>query len=514
MSSELAGTETVETNNAKIGPNLASKNKWFEPGLLSLLLLIGLALRLFNLNRTSLWWNEVNGIGAVQNRSFGEALGSFDKYILHPTLFRGILQIWISLVGIGEPVRLFSALAGVATLAVVYYIGRGWLGQRTAFTVLALLTISPLLLYWSQNIEVYAFFILLVAISMLLVLQVNEYPPQNWRWAIYGVSAAALIYTDYLGFYVILSQLVFLGITLFKNRANLLRALLTFGLVGLAYLPWLGNLREHFRMSREFYAFIPVRWGISQILEALNYQLFWFVPKSLGFVAGGIFFPLYGLGLIWLWQNSRKLAILLSCWSWLPLLLIWLGGRLRLDFLAQTSQLAFCTPGFLLVVAAGIWALQDWLKFAPYVALGLALLISGLAYLNYSQNYWQQEWRGLVGEVRGQQQAGDTILLLNPQNLTAPTFDYYYLLGAGANNTLERRSLDLYQDAPSQIRDVFKDKKRVWVVSWYTGNSDFENARKTLESNLPSGYSVASYKEYQSSQQGLLGLTLYANKSN
>ena len=87
-----------------------------------LILLLGLGLRVINLNQ-SLWLDEAIEILGVGENSFVTLLTTYSIGDFHPPLYHYILKVWDSIFGHSEIAsRLPSAMFGVATVFFVYKI--------------------------------------------------------------------------------------------------------------------------------------------------------------------------------------------------------------------------------------------------------------------------------------------------------------------------------------------------------------------------------------------------------
>lgn len=477
-----------------------------EGGLVLTLLVLALALRLNNLTRNSLWLDETTDIiTTTELPSLLDAFTYHQFWSQHPPLFFPSLYLWTKTFGLGEfAVRMFSVVMGLATLGVVYFIARRWINQQTAFLSGLLLAVSPLHLFWSQSIRPYAGFTLLVTISMALLLFTCEKPHQNWRWIPYGISLVLLIYNEYLSFHLIFAQLVFLLLIFYRDWRVLVRIGLTFAVAGLAFIPQLGYFLEQAKLGNASYLTSK---GPGQLVDTVEVFASWFIPYSLVFAMGAVFFPMYLLGLIWLWQNQRKLAILLACWSMLPMCTAWVSSFLRPNFISR--YFVFCVPAFVLVVAVGMWSLRSKWRFAPYTLAALAIALNIASYVNYTDNYHYQDWRGLVNYIAANRQEGDSILLINAWGYTYRPFNYYYIHQLGQPGKLP------YYVIPEKLTEevtseAFGQHGRVWMIVMYDGQEQIPG--KNANAPVPANFAVKYYKEYSSNDQGNVGLTLFARK--
>lgn len=474
-----------------------------------IILLGALLLRLYNLNRLSLWFDEANDVYLGYQTPLAQTLFFFNPYLIHPPLFFSVLHVWTKVVGISEfAVRLFSVVMAMATLIAIYPIMRSRLNQKIALTSLLLLSVSSLQLSWSQSVRPYSWFTLLVTISMFFALLASEKPQQNWRWIVYGLSGTVLLYQEYLSFHVIFAQAVFLAIVLFKNRRALIRLGLTLTWLGLSFLPWLGNFLEQAKSGNAFYL---KNQGFSQLAETLEAFSGWFIDMQYKFLLGALVGPLFVLGALWLWRNQQRMFWLLMTWSLLPVLTAWTSSLVRPNFAMR--YFVFCLPAYLIIVATGIWSVERYKQFIPYVATLAVVLLNMIAILNYNNNYTNQDWRTLVNYVIANQQPGDIVIYGNPDGYTFTAFDYYYQLNYGSPGNIERyqvpSNLFSRQNTPSPsetIASLLKDRKRVWVVNAYDGNANW--IVENINPNVTKNFRYVFYKEYPSAEQGSIALSL------
>ena len=82
------------------------------------------------------------------------------------TLYYGLAWLWTRLFGTGEVgIRSLSALAGTATIVVVYLAGRELLSRRAGLIAAAIVAVSPAMIWFSQDARAYALVFLLVSLS-------------------------------------------------------------------------------------------------------------------------------------------------------------------------------------------------------------------------------------------------------------------------------------------------------------------------------------------------------------
>jgi len=134
-------------------------------GALWLILLAGLALRLFRLGADSLWYDET-----VSAALAGSALPELIRHTagdIHPPLYYILLRGWLILMGyptghadaagIGLEVAagFFSLFFGVLLICLIYALARRLAGPRAALIAAALAAFSPYHIWYSQEVRMY-----------------------------------------------------------------------------------------------------------------------------------------------------------------------------------------------------------------------------------------------------------------------------------------------------------------------------------------------------------------------
>ena len=113
------------------------------PWLVILLVLIGGWLRVFLLGNKGLGLDETFSIW-LGNQSVGDMLHWVAKIDQHPPLYYLLLHSWIPSHGdTPYAVRLLSVLFGIATIPVIYLIGKRMSGVVMGLAAALILTLSP-----------------------------------------------------------------------------------------------------------------------------------------------------------------------------------------------------------------------------------------------------------------------------------------------------------------------------------------------------------------------------------
>src|SRR3954468_1704623 len=162
--------------------------------------ILATALRSWQLGQLSFWYDEVvtmrlalaPGPGALLDRLFEI---DATRAPLHPFL----LQVWVQLFGSSETsARALSVLCGVATVALVCWIGRLAFDSRTGLWAAWLAAWSPPLVYYSREARMYAWLVMVTCLCWGLLFSLRD--SRSWlRMAAYSLGLTSLLYSHPLG---------------------------------------------------------------------------------------------------------------------------------------------------------------------------------------------------------------------------------------------------------------------------------------------------------------------------
>jgi mannosyltransferase len=192
-------------------------------------------LRLTTLSAQSLWLDE-GYTERLLHMPFGQMIRTVPRTESTPYLYYAVAWVWTHVLGFGEyGIRSLSALAGIATVPVVYLAAR-WLAGRRAATIAGLLVaVSPVMVWFSQEARAYALATLLSALTVLCVVGYARSRRSRWL-AGWAASAALGLTTHYFVAFVVLGELVWLLRTAPRDR-RLAAAVGLVAVVGCALVP-------------------------------------------------------------------------------------------------------------------------------------------------------------------------------------------------------------------------------------------------------------------------------------
>lgn len=352
-----------------------------------IIIVIGAVLRCWNLTAIQPWYDESFTLlvgNLPLDRLFGAVAGD-----VHPPAY--YLIVWALLhIPLDQVLLLrgFSVVCGVAGLVLTWHLSSYMLVSRDArLAGLALLTIHPVAIYYSQEGRMYTWLILLVLVQMWAL--------ADERWWLLGLATLLAIYTHNYGL-IYSAVLGMIGVVNYrKYRRTLLKLVLAMGIPLVLFLPWAWVLAHQMGYLDTFGYWLPdISLGsvISIVHRAWmgHYQLFetWQLITLPILVVVLVLTFKATRRLIWLWVFALGpvvLALVISA-IWKPVLL-YRGLLPSLPDLCLLAGIAFTQvktwPGL-----AG-----RWLLVLPIGAGLVSQLLAGYVYVVQSKSdvYWPPE---------------------------------------------------------------------------------------------------------------------------
>ncbi|HSJ54598.1 MAG TPA: glycosyltransferase family 39 protein, partial [Anaerolineae bacterium] len=170
------------------------------------LVLLALGLRLARLTFQPLWWDE--GWSIYFAAADVATLLERTAVDIHPPLYYLLLRGWSEVVGWGAgSARLLSVLVGTAAVPLLFLAGRRLMGRQAGLLAALLLAVSPLHVYYSQEVRMYGLVTLFGLAALLFALRwqaAGDGAGRRASWLGYVAAAAAALYTQYYAAFLIL----------------------------------------------------------------------------------------------------------------------------------------------------------------------------------------------------------------------------------------------------------------------------------------------------------------------
>ncbi|HVO53926.1 MAG TPA: glycosyltransferase family 39 protein [Solirubrobacterales bacterium] len=183
-----------------------SRAFWIVAGLTALAAL----LRFATLGVQSYHHDEVVTVNRILGGDFGQAMNAVGYSESTPPLYYALAWIWTQAMGTGAVgLRSLSALAGVATVPVVYLIAAELRGRRAGLMAAALAAVNPMLLWYSQEARAYSLLTLLCAVSLLYCVRAARYGRRR-DLTLWGIFSALALATHYFALFLVVAELAIL----------------------------------------------------------------------------------------------------------------------------------------------------------------------------------------------------------------------------------------------------------------------------------------------------------------
>jgi hypothetical protein len=421
-----------------------------------LITLVAYGLRLHGLTVQSLWRDEVDALRFAQ-LPLSEYVSIFSGPGQNGPLYFLLLRGWIALAGTSEfSLRYFSLLPGVLAAALTFALGRRLFGARTGLIAGTLVATSPYLVWYSQEVKMYALILALALLSLYAMRRATSGQPRSWVVVVVATSLA--MYSHILAALLIPLQMALLLVWRPSGRQGWTWAAGAFAALTLPYLPFVTWQWDMLRTPADTgYSFYPLPEMLGVLLNGY----------SVGLVPWGAELLLAVFGLLLLvgvgdQVAKRRVSIaVLALWLLLPVAMVYVVSLRRPLF--TDRYLIWIAPAFYLLVALGIAALARAVRALGPVLLGLLLLFNLQGVHIQETTPFKSDFRAAAAYVAERIQPGDLVIFQIPY--ARHTFDYYYR-GPTYNATegLWTNAGLSEDDADAMLRGQTQGYSVIWLV--------------------------------------------------
>ncbi|HVF48816.1 MAG TPA: glycosyltransferase family 39 protein, partial [Pyrinomonadaceae bacterium] len=381
----------------------------------ALAVLLCAVLRLWRLNGSCLWFDELFGVHAARH-GWGGMFGFVVADIIHPPLFYVLLKLWIALGGESLSwLRLLPALTAIATLVPFALLCRE-LRLRPVELNLAMLlfALNGYLIKYAQEVRMYSLLLFLAVCSLWIFVRYYNSPRvlKKHLAALLSVNLL-LVYTHYYGWLLVAAQFVFLLI--YAARRKLLPFAGAICFVAVCFSPWAYAVAQaqaagHGLAQNIGWAVRPDASHVAQFYFTLN-EILYYVQSSnerlylrWSVVLGALVF---GCPLVWyVWRTLRRTQDAANARA-LPWLVIFSVLPVALAFLLSwilpysvwgTRHLIIIAAPYLILCATALARLRPfWLRTTLLILLGCWTLLSATVLLvSRERNYVWCAWETLA----------------------------------------------------------------------------------------------------------------------
>jgi mannosyltransferase len=495
---------------------------------IGLLALAAFAVRAASLDAQSLWRDEVDAL-RFSTAPWVEMLSSFTRPGWNGPLYFLLLRGWIALTGTSEyAMRFFSLVFGVLCAPLVYVLGRRLFDRHTGLLAALLVSASPYLAWYGQEVKMYALVVALALTAIYGLRRAVEGAGRRW-WTVQVVATSLAFYSHILAALLIPVQVLLYLAWWPQARRQWVGALLSLACLTLPYLPlavWQAPLVLQARETG-FY-----RYSLGEMAETLlngwstgilSWGWRWGPVLTAALAVWGLVSPAKrapakapssASGRESLRPSDRPPAtgrratfarvsdagdrLALLGWLAIPLLAVWLISLQQSLF--TDRYLIWAAPAFYLLVGRGVASLYHLggrgrralprAAFGPgprrepgrmpsrSLGLAAAVVLLGIILVLDGVNLWQQatvpiksDFRAAAAYVADRRAPGDLIVFQIPYGRY--TFDYYFpteaYVWAEGLYTNHRAPDGSYlmgeQEAARRMQEMTEGHGAVWLVA-------------------------------------------------
>jgi uncharacterized membrane protein len=365
------------------------------------LLVIGALLRFVTLGHQSYWFDEAQAAHEL-GLSFGAMVSAMISHESNPPLYFVVGWVWAKLFGTGAVgLRSLSALAGVATIALTYLGGRELVSERAGLVAAALVTISPFMIWYSQEAREYMLLAALCGASVLFFARSLRRRSSRdlGLWALF--SALAILTYSFAGFLIAPEAVMLLYAV---RRRDTVAAVAVVAIVQAALLPLILGHASNSLLS--FIRATPLHIRIEQVPITFGFGTLYMSASLLQYsllggavlVAALILLLVTGAPAAQL-RGAGIAAVLATVVLLAPLLLALAG----VDYYLARALMPAWIP-LAIVIGAACTAPRARVAGAALAVVLVAAFVYAQVKIQSSPQYQRPNWRGVaaaLGSARG-----------------------------------------------------------------------------------------------------------------
>lgn len=481
---------------------------WRAPALLGLILLAAAATRFYKLGASALWIDEATSV-ALARMPWTRFLKTLWEYEANMSLYYLLLRGWMHFGTSEAALRSLSALAGVAGVAAIFFLGRKLLSTGAGLLAAALLAVHMQHIWGSQEVRTYGLVVLLLVLSTHLFVNAVESRRDASRWIAYVVVSALAVYAHVYAVLILAAHWVALG----ERRARevgLRRIMIVGASLGVLISPmglfvllrdqgqlsWIRNL---FTAGQVVFTILIVN-GMNPLLVILLLIALFRVGRGIG----------QDDDAAW---NRR----LLAAWFVFPIVLLLVVSIWKPIFFFR--YFVICAPAAVLLGASELTRprpatrLRFGLRIAVSVLTVAITAMVGIGYLFQGGNFLG-DWRSATEYILANSRPGDAAVFDVTAGLDA--FRYYQdrvpSAGRASIPVTVYPSPDELASAhhvptAARLREAVKSYERVWVVLNLGSAQD-----APVNADMLGAFHVAGHQLFGRAQAGptsSVNITLY-----
>lgn len=416
---------------------------------LSIIIILGITLRIYQIGLNPYWHDEVWTI--IYSRM--SLSGIWHEFLIQeptPPLYY-VITHFAMLIGFNEySFRIISTVFGVAMIPTVYLVAKEYINKYVGFIAAFLVAINPFTIYYSQEARTYTLMMLLVTCVLYCYIRFTKTKNSRWLAGMAVLSALAVWAQWFSGL-----AIAIIWIHMLITHVELKKVIATAGLTTVLIAPLIPIFFEHY-VTRTH---MPKTWGYPGFDSIVAMLMSMSGYTGIGIVIIGIAVI---LGLYVGWKHNKTFTSLLILGIVIPLIFGWLASY----FVPMTPRyLAFIYPFYALAMAPALWGIYtskilhntDYTKIAAIV-FSIIIVMSGIPfYVPYYTTITKFNWPAAVNVTKEYAQPGDYIIMI-PSSIQIP-LDYYYSNASAGTYLLPGDSM---QEVNSTL--IYTDSNVIYLV--------------------------------------------------
>lgn len=431
--------------------------------------MLALTLRLWGLGAESAWIDEAYSIVLAKHSVLEILQGTVADQ--HPPLYYLLLHYWLLFGSSVVYARVLSLVIGMINIGQTLQFGRKLAGDWLALGTGLLLAISPMHVWYSQEVRMY---ILLASLTTASTAELWDCLQGKNRWLLYALCSILAIYTHYFAIFVFGAHalLALAWAWMKREKRGLFYWTVAILVVGLAFLPWFPIALNQSRFHTMSWIAPP---GMTDFRDTLLRLLFG--SGILAFPSWMRWVGLVSLGVLTIWAvirlqqkglPHRQSFGFVATWAFVPFFVVAVIALVYPIF--QFKQFLIVLVPFLFCI---VWVCRITPRLLGSLLFAGVLASSGV-YLVYQQvELTKDDWQGTSAYLQSRMTPGD-ILYSNPAasnlalslygNLHIPSDGYppnYNIVKGGWEGEILTT-----ESADNILKSVMAGYHRLWLVEF------------------------------------------------
>jgi mannosyltransferase len=456
---------------------------WFDVGALFVIMAVAAALRFHSLAAKSFWFDE--GVSVAIARldwyNFARILWRREANM---SLYYLLLRYWLHFGGGEFFVRSLSVVLAVASVPVVYLLGRRLFDSRVGLFAAALLATNAYFVQYSQDARSYTLMLLLCSLSSFYFVKGLREPSRRNRTA-YILTSALAVYAQFFSLLLLVAQWLSLNLLdrnqIPRQNKNDWRwiALSVAPVIAFVATTGTGPLRWVQRPG------LHDLWMFGLHLTGNGGPLLLLGCAAACIAAAAHIWPARKMPRV-SWDSWRYRFLL--CWLLFPVLFTLALSLVKPLFVAR--YFIFCLPSLLLLVACGLARLRSNWLIAASLSVMLILSLRGTAgYYKQDIDIQRDDWRDASKYLLSHAEPGDALLFHVPMGRMPYEF-YVSALGSPSSNPpvlyphhADRTTFLDFVEKPNdaELARLLPQHRRAWLILTYAETQSGQPDARTIE---------------------------------